>query len=194
MRYCRAEYQLSHLKWQSEFSLPMLSQCHGLWDEDDMTESGTDKEESDDELSASHGRRASSDSLKSINLAASTESVHVSFPEQPTAVRRKRSGSSSQISDRSTSFSSNRSQRGIPGLETHPEVFHFSGACVLGTGESVRCYQGGRYCNVKRKCFEVRPKCKSWLSRMCHLGQSHCCSKCVFLLKLTKNCVQSCLA
>ncbi|KAF6088901.1 piezo type mechanosensitive ion channel component 2 [Phyllostomus discolor] len=89
-----------------------ILKCHGLWDEDDMTESGTDKEESDDELSASHGRRASSDSLKSINLAASTESVHVSFPEQPTAVRRKRSGSSSQISDRSTSFSSNRSQRG----------------------------------------------------------------------------------
>ncbi|XP_036884453.1 piezo-type mechanosensitive ion channel component 2 isoform X3 [Sturnira hondurensis] len=89
-----------------------ILKCHGLWDEDDMTESGTDKEESDDELSARHGRRASSDSLKSINLAASTESVHVSFPEQPTAVRRKRSGSSSQISDRSTSFSSNRSQRG----------------------------------------------------------------------------------
>ncbi|XP_053524821.1 piezo-type mechanosensitive ion channel component 2 isoform X4 [Artibeus jamaicensis] len=89
-----------------------ILKCHGLWDEDDMTESGTDKEESDDELSASYGRRASSDSLKSINLAASTESVHVSFPEQPTAVRRKRSGSSSQISNRSTSFSSNRSQRG----------------------------------------------------------------------------------
>ncbi|XP_039701921.1 piezo-type mechanosensitive ion channel component 2 isoform X4 [Pteropus medius] len=89
----------------------VYTECHGLWDEDDITESGTDKEESDDELSLSHGRRASSDSLKSINLAASTESIHVSFPEQPTAVRRKRSGSSSQISCRS-SFSSNRSQRG----------------------------------------------------------------------------------
>ncbi|KAM5304862.1 piezo-type mechanosensitive ion channel component 2 [Glossophaga mutica] len=89
-----------------------ILKCHGLWDEDDMIESGIDKEESDDELSASHGRRASSDSLKSINLNASTESVHVSFPEQTTAIRRKRSGSSSQISDRSTSFSSNRSQRG----------------------------------------------------------------------------------
>ncbi|XP_015451244.1 piezo-type mechanosensitive ion channel component 2 isoform X5 [Pteropus alecto] len=88
-----------------------ILKCHGLWDEDDITDSGTDKEESDDELSLSHGRRASSDSLKSINLAASTESIHVSFPEQPTAVRRKRSGSSSQISCRS-SFSSNRSQRG----------------------------------------------------------------------------------
>ncbi|KAF6303111.1 piezo type mechanosensitive ion channel component 2 [Rhinolophus ferrumequinum] len=88
-----------------------ILKCHGLWDEDDITESGTGKEESDDELSLSRGRRASSDSLKSINLAASTESVHVSFPEQPTAVRRKRSGSSSQISPRS-SFSSTRSQRG----------------------------------------------------------------------------------
>ncbi|XP_078291553.1 piezo-type mechanosensitive ion channel component 2 isoform X2 [Panthera onca] len=88
-----------------------ILKCHGLWDEDDITDSGTDKEESDDELSLSHGRRASSDSLKSINLAASAESVHVSFPEQPTAIRRKRSGSSSQISPRS-SFSSNRSKRG----------------------------------------------------------------------------------
>ncbi|KAK1337611.1 hypothetical protein QTO34_002244 [Cnephaeus nilssonii] len=96
---------------QSELPLPMLSQCHGLWDEDDITDSGADKEESDDELSLSHSRRDSSDSLKSINLAASTESVHVSFPEQLTAVRRKRSNSSSQISHRS-SFSSNRSQRG----------------------------------------------------------------------------------
>ncbi|XP_036100964.1 piezo-type mechanosensitive ion channel component 2 [Molossus molossus] len=88
-----------------------ILKCHGLWDEDDVTDSGTDKEESDDELSLSNGRRASSDSLKSINLAASTESVHVSFPEQLTAVRRKRSGSNSQISHRS-SFSSYRSQRG----------------------------------------------------------------------------------
>nr|XP_054317190.1 piezo-type mechanosensitive ion channel component 2 isoform X2 [Pongo pygmaeus] len=88
-----------------------ILKCHGLWDEDDMTESGMDKEESDDELSLGHGRRDSSDSLKSINLAASVESVHVTFPEQQTAVRRKRSGSSSEPSQRS-SFSSNRSQRG----------------------------------------------------------------------------------
>uniref|UniRef100_G1RC23 Piezo type mechanosensitive ion channel component 2 n=1 Tax=Nomascus leucogenys TaxID=61853 RepID=G1RC23_NOMLE len=88
-----------------------ILKCHGLWDEDDMTESGMDKEESDDELSLGHGRRDSSDSLKSINLAASVESVHVTFPEQQTAVRRKRSGSSSEPSRRS-SFSSNRSQRG----------------------------------------------------------------------------------
>uniref|UniRef100_A0A2K5CQ29 Piezo type mechanosensitive ion channel component 2 n=1 Tax=Aotus nancymaae TaxID=37293 RepID=A0A2K5CQ29_AOTNA len=88
-----------------------ILKCHGLWDEDDITESGMDKEESDDELSLSHGRRDSSDSLKSINLAASVESVHVTFPEQPTAVRRKHSSTGSEPSQRS-SFSSNRSQRG----------------------------------------------------------------------------------
>ncbi|XP_054550191.1 piezo-type mechanosensitive ion channel component 2 isoform X3 [Talpa occidentalis] len=88
-----------------------ILKCHGLWDEDDIADTGTDKEDSDDELSLSRSRRASSDSLKSINLAASAESVHVSFPEQPTAVRRKHSGSSSPNSPRS-SFSSNRSKRG----------------------------------------------------------------------------------
>ncbi|XP_054983080.1 piezo-type mechanosensitive ion channel component 2 isoform X2 [Sorex araneus] len=88
-----------------------ILKCHGLWDEDDIIDTGTEKEESDDELSLSHGRRASSDSLKSINLAASVESVHVSFPEQPTAIRRKRSDCSSQISPGS-SFSSTRSKRG----------------------------------------------------------------------------------
>lgn len=133
MRYYRAEHQLPHLKQQSELPLPMLSQCHGLWDEDDITDSGADKEESDDELSLSHSRRDSSDSLKSINLAASTESVHVSFPEQLTAVRRKRSNSSSQISHRS-SFSSNRSQRGIPGLEIPTGVLVLLVPVCLGQG------------------------------------------------------------
>ncbi|EGV99639.1 Protein FAM38B [Cricetulus griseus] len=89
----------------------VYTECHGLWDEDDIVDSGTDKEESDDELSLDHDRRGSSDSLKSINLAASVESVHVTFPEQPGPIRRKRSCSSSQISPRS-SFSSNRSKRG----------------------------------------------------------------------------------
>ncbi|XP_069324382.1 piezo-type mechanosensitive ion channel component 2 isoform X3 [Eulemur rufifrons] len=88
-----------------------ILKCHGLWDEDDIVESGSDKEDSDDELSLARGRRDSSDSLKSINLATSVESVHVTFPEQHTAVHRKRSGSSSQMSPRS-SFSSNRSKRG----------------------------------------------------------------------------------
>ncbi|KAM4815295.1 LOW QUALITY PROTEIN: piezo-type mechanosensitive ion channel component 2-like [Thomomys bottae] len=84
-----------------------ILKCHGH----DIVDSGTDKEESDDELSLRHGRRDSSDSLKSINLAASVESVHVTFPEQPTAFRRKRSSSNTQISPGS-SFSSNRSKRG----------------------------------------------------------------------------------
>ena len=65
-------------------------------------DSGSDKVDSDDELSLGHGRRASSDSLKSINLAASVESVHVTFPEQPAAVRRKRSSSGSQTSQESS--------------------------------------------------------------------------------------------
>ncbi|XP_012891297.1 PREDICTED: piezo-type mechanosensitive ion channel component 2 isoform X1 [Dipodomys ordii] len=88
-----------------------ILKCHGLWDEDDIVDNGTDKEESNDECSLGHGRRDSADSLKSINLAASAESVHVTFPEQPAAFRRKRSSSNTQISPGS-SFSSNRSKRG----------------------------------------------------------------------------------
>uniref|UniRef100_A0A8C6AHJ8 Piezo type mechanosensitive ion channel component 2 n=1 Tax=Monodon monoceros TaxID=40151 RepID=A0A8C6AHJ8_MONMO len=88
-----------------------ILKCHGLWDEDDIADSGSDEVGSDDALSLSHGRRGSSDSLKSINLAASVESVHVTFPEQPAAIRRKRSSSGSQMSQGS-SFSSNRSKRG----------------------------------------------------------------------------------
>ncbi|XP_032458763.1 piezo-type mechanosensitive ion channel component 2 isoform X1 [Phocoena sinus] len=88
-----------------------ILKCHGLWDEDDIADSGSDEVRSDDALSLGHGRRGSSDSLKSINLAASVESVHVTFPEQPAAIRRKRSSSGSQMSQGS-SFSSNRSKRG----------------------------------------------------------------------------------
>nr|XP_033693814.1 piezo-type mechanosensitive ion channel component 2 [Tursiops truncatus] len=88
-----------------------ILKCHGLWDEDDIADGGSDEVGSDDALSLSHGRRGSSDSLKSINLAASVESVHVTFPEQPAAIRRKRSSSGSQTSQDS-SFSSNRSKRG----------------------------------------------------------------------------------
>ncbi|XP_059975090.1 piezo-type mechanosensitive ion channel component 2 isoform X2 [Mesoplodon densirostris] len=88
-----------------------ILKCHGLWDGDDIADSGSDEVGSDDALSLGHGRRGSSDSLKSINLAASVESVHVTFPEQPAAIRRKRSSSGSQTSQGS-SFSSNRSRRG----------------------------------------------------------------------------------
>ncbi|XP_006868752.1 PREDICTED: piezo-type mechanosensitive ion channel component 2 [Chrysochloris asiatica] len=88
-----------------------ILKCHGLWDEDDIIEGDINKDESEDELSLSHSRRDSCDSLKSINLGASVESVHVHFPEQQTNMRRKSSSDSSQASQRS-SFSSNRSKRG----------------------------------------------------------------------------------
>ncbi|NWV68749.1 PIEZ2 protein, partial [Malurus elegans] len=88
-----------------------ILKCHGLWDEDEKGESSSNKEDTDDELSLAGGRRDSSASLKSVNLAASVESIHVHFPEQQTAIRRKSSSSISQLSHRS-SFSSHRSKRG----------------------------------------------------------------------------------
>ncbi|KAM5222304.1 piezo-type mechanosensitive ion channel component 2 isoform 2-T2 [Ctenodactylus gundi] len=93
-----------------------ILKCHGLWDEDDVADSSSDKD-SDAELSLSHGRRDSADSLKSINLAASAESVHVTFPEPAAAVHRKRSRTSSRSSSDS-SFSSNRSRRGRGAMGT----------------------------------------------------------------------------
>ncbi|NXT14555.1 PIEZ2 protein, partial [Prunella fulvescens] len=88
-----------------------ILKCHGLWDEDEKGDSSSNKEDTDDELSLTGGRRDSSASLKSVNLAASVESIHVHFPEQQTAIRRKSSSSISQLSHRS-SFSSHRSKRG----------------------------------------------------------------------------------
>ncbi|NWQ66984.1 PIEZ2 protein, partial [Neopipo cinnamomea] len=82
-----------------------ILKCHGLWDEDEKGDSSSNKEDTDDELSLTGGRRDSSASLKSVNLAASVESIHVHFPEQQTAIRRKSSSSISQLSHRS-SFSS----------------------------------------------------------------------------------------
>ncbi|KAL8182322.1 UNVERIFIED_CONTAM: Piezo-type mechanosensitive ion channel component 2 [Gekko kuhli] len=86
-----------------------ILKCHGLWDEED----GGDfisKDDSDDEMAESD-RRGSAGSLRSVDLAASVESIHVHFPEQQTAIRRKSSSSGSQLSHRS-SFSSHRSKRG----------------------------------------------------------------------------------
>ncbi|XP_015269845.1 PREDICTED: piezo-type mechanosensitive ion channel component 2 [Gekko japonicus] len=86
-----------------------ILKCHGLWDEED----GGDfisKDDSDDEMAESE-RRGSAGSLRSVDLAASVESIHVHFPEQQTAIRRKSSSSGSQLSHRS-SFSSHRSKRG----------------------------------------------------------------------------------
>nr|XP_034980821.1 piezo-type mechanosensitive ion channel component 2 isoform X3 [Zootoca vivipara] len=87
-----------------------ILKCHGLWDEDDGVENCTSKDDSDDE-SVESDRRGSAGSLTSVNLAASVESIHVHFPEQQTAIRRKSSSSGSQLSHRS-SFSSHRSKRG----------------------------------------------------------------------------------
>ncbi|KFW04102.1 Piezo-type mechanosensitive ion channel component 2, partial [Eurypyga helias] len=87
-----------------------ILKCHGLWDEDEKGDSSSNKEDTDDDLSLTGGRRDSSASLKSVNLAASVESIHVHFPEQQTAIRRKSSSSVSQLSHRS-SFSSHRSKR-----------------------------------------------------------------------------------
>nr|XP_056710236.1 piezo-type mechanosensitive ion channel component 2 [Euleptes europaea] len=87
-----------------------ILKCHGLWDEEDGGGDFISKDDSDDEMVESD-RRGSADSLTSVNLAASVESIHVHFPEQQTAIRRKSSSSGSQLSHRS-SFSSHRSKRG----------------------------------------------------------------------------------
>ncbi|NWH73955.1 PIEZ2 protein, partial [Piaya cayana] len=101
-----------------------ILKCHGLWDEDEKGDSSSNKEDTDDELSLTGGRRDSSASLKSVNLAASVESIHVHFPEQQTAIRRKSSSSESQLSHRS-SFSSHRSKRETL-IISHPAILSFS--------------------------------------------------------------------
>ncbi|KAJ7338680.1 hypothetical protein JRQ81_012582, partial [Phrynocephalus forsythii] len=88
-----------------------ILKCHGLWDDEDNIDNGSIKDDSDDE-SADSERRGSSDSLTSVNLATSVESIHVHFPEQQAAIRRKSSSSGSQLSHRS-SVSSQRSKRGM---------------------------------------------------------------------------------
>ncbi|NXM92605.1 PIEZ2 protein, partial [Oenanthe oenanthe] len=98
-----------------------ILKCHGLWDEDEKGDSSSNKEDTDDELSLAGGRRDSSASLKSVNLAASVESIHVHFPEQQTAIRRKSSSSISQLSHRS-SFSSHRSKRGLVSLQSSEDL------------------------------------------------------------------------
>ncbi|XP_069072569.1 piezo-type mechanosensitive ion channel component 2 isoform X3 [Pleurodeles waltl] len=88
-----------------------ILKCHGLWDEDDDSDNATHHDDSDDELSEMSGKGGSVGSLKSVNLAASVESIHVHFPEHHTAIRRKSSSTGSQLSHRS-SYSSHRSKRG----------------------------------------------------------------------------------
>ncbi|XP_036410203.1 piezo-type mechanosensitive ion channel component 2-like [Megalops cyprinoides] len=93
-----------------------ILKCHGLWDEDDPRVAEKvalhqhDSEGEEPAATTAGERRDSEGSLKSIDLAASLESVHVRFPKQQTPVRRKSSTTGSQISRRSSH--SARSKRG----------------------------------------------------------------------------------
>uniref|UniRef100_A0A8C8R5P6 Piezo type mechanosensitive ion channel component 2 n=1 Tax=Pelusios castaneus TaxID=367368 RepID=A0A8C8R5P6_9SAUR len=131
-----------------------ILKCHGLWDEDDEGESYGSKEESDDELSLTAGRRDSADSLKSVNLAASVESIHVHFPEQQTAIRRKSSSSGSQLSHRS-SFSSHRSKRGSTSTRNSSQ----KGSSVLSIKQKSRkelLMEKFREQMIKAKAFTIK--------------------------------------
>ncbi|XP_072324478.1 piezo-type mechanosensitive ion channel component 2-like isoform X2 [Scyliorhinus torazame] len=83
-----------------------ILKCHGLWDDDDKNENTSAKNDMEEDHLNESQRKNSLDSLKSINLQASMDSIHVHFPEQTTA--RRLSSTGSQISNRS----SHRSQRG----------------------------------------------------------------------------------
>ncbi|KAL4623589.1 piezo-type mechanosensitive ion channel component 2 isoform X1 [Arapaima gigas] len=85
-----------------------ILKCHGLWDEDDPNKPQRDdlRQESREDKTAmtpeTQQREGSDHSLKSINLAASPESVHVRFPESQAHKRRKSSSAASHISRRSS--------------------------------------------------------------------------------------------
>ncbi|XP_074843559.1 piezo-type mechanosensitive ion channel component 2 isoform X1 [Carettochelys insculpta] len=131
-----------------------ILKCHGLWDEDDEGESCSSKEDYDDELSLTAGRRDSADSLKSVNLAASVESIHVHFPEQQTAIRRKSSSSGSQLSHRS-SFSSHRSKRGSTSTRNSSQ----KGSSVLSIKQKSRkelLMEKFREQMIKAKAFTIK--------------------------------------
>uniref|UniRef100_UPI00398EE7E2 piezo-type mechanosensitive ion channel component 2-like n=1 Tax=Pristiophorus japonicus TaxID=55135 RepID=UPI00398EE7E2 len=83
-----------------------ILKCHGLWDEDDRTESASAKGDMEEDRLNEFPRKSSLGSLKSINLQASMDSINVHFPEQTPA--RRPSSTGSQISNRS----SHRSLRG----------------------------------------------------------------------------------
>uniref|UniRef100_A0A8C9TYF1 Piezo type mechanosensitive ion channel component 2 n=1 Tax=Scleropages formosus TaxID=113540 RepID=A0A8C9TYF1_SCLFO len=95
-----------------------ILKCHGLWDDDDPNKpqkGHLHREDSEDEAqmaSEIQERKGSDHSLKSVNLAASLESVHVRFPESQAHQRRKSSTASSHISRRSSY--STRSKRVQP--------------------------------------------------------------------------------
>ncbi|XP_056339320.1 piezo-type mechanosensitive ion channel component 2 [Oenanthe melanoleuca] len=131
-----------------------ILKCHGLWDEDEKGDSSSNKEDTDDELSLAGGRRDSSASLKSVNLAASVESIHVHFPEQQTAIRRKSSSSISQLSHRS-SFSSHRSKRGSTSTRNSSQ----KGSSVLSIKQKSRkelLMEKFREQMIKAKAFTIK--------------------------------------
>ncbi|XP_064363267.1 piezo-type mechanosensitive ion channel component 2 isoform X3 [Dromaius novaehollandiae] len=131
-----------------------ILKCHGLWDEDEKGENSSSKEDTDDELSLTGSRRDSSGSLKSVNLAASVESIHVHFPEQQTAIRRKSSSSGSQLSHRS-SFSSHRSKRGSTSTRNSSQ----KGSSVLSIRQKSRkelIMEKFREQMIKAKAFTVK--------------------------------------
>ncbi|XP_066039657.1 piezo-type mechanosensitive ion channel component 2 isoform X3 [Chamaea fasciata] len=131
-----------------------ILKCHGLWDEDEKGDSSSNKEDTDDELSLMGGRRDSSASLKSVNLAASVESIHVHFPEQQTAIRRKSSSNISQLSHRS-SFSSHRSKRGSTSTRNSSQ----KGSSVLSIKQKSRkelLMEKFREQMIKAKAFTIK--------------------------------------
>ncbi|XP_064513057.1 piezo-type mechanosensitive ion channel component 2 isoform X3 [Pseudopipra pipra] len=131
-----------------------ILKCHGLWDEDEKGDNSSNKEDTDDELSLTGGRRDSSASLKSVNLAASVESIHVHFPEQQTAIRRKSSSSISQLSHRS-SFSSHRSKRGSTSTRNSSQ----KGSSVLSIKQKSRkelLMEKFREQMIKAKAFTIK--------------------------------------
>ncbi|KFP80446.1 Piezo-type mechanosensitive ion channel component 2, partial [Apaloderma vittatum] len=142
-----------------------ILKCHGLWDEDEKGDSSSNKEDTDDELSLTGGRRDSSTSLKSVNLAASVESIHVHFPEQQTAIRRKSSSSVSQLSHRS-SFSSHRSKRGSTSTRNSSQ----KGSSVLSIKQKSRkelLMEKFREQMIKAKAFTIKNVVKSHYGLCC---------------------------
>ncbi|KFQ13570.1 Piezo-type mechanosensitive ion channel component 2, partial [Leptosomus discolor] len=146
-----------------------ILKCHGLWDEDEKGDGSSNKEDTDDDLSLTGGRRDSSASLKSVNLAASVESIHVHFPEQQTAIRRKSSSSISQLSHRS-SFSSHRSKRGSTSTRNSSQ----KGSSVLSIKQKSRkelLMEKFREQMIKAKAFTIK-------NASYHVVKSHCCLCC----------------
>nr|XP_023682088.1 piezo-type mechanosensitive ion channel component 2 isoform X1 [Paramormyrops kingsleyae] len=93
-----------------------ILKCHGLWDDGDPSTPQKDSlhrddtEDQEQNIPAAQEKKGSTHSLKSINLAASQESIHVHFPDPETHQRRPSSTSGSHLSRRSSH--SRRSKRG----------------------------------------------------------------------------------